>query len=282
MKRTPFLLLLTTVLFLIQCSTVPLTGRRQFNLISDNEMMSMSFSQYDQVLSESKLSQNTAQVQMVKRVGERISTAVTNYLNAEGHSELLEGFAWEFNLIESDELNAWCMPGGKVAFYTGIMDVCQTEAGVAVVMGHEVAHAIARHGNERMSQALGAQLGGLGLSVALANQPEETQSLAMMAYGVGAQYGAMLPFSRLHESEADELGLYFMAMAGYNPQEAPKFWERMSAMSGGSIPEFMSTHPSHTTRITDLNGWMTKATEYYNANSTTSGSSSNGKLMPKR
>ncbi|KAB2817459.1 M48 family metallopeptidase [Phaeocystidibacter marisrubri] len=282
MKRTPFLLLLTTTLFLIQCSTVPLTGRRQFNLISDNEMMSMSFSQYDQVLSESKLSQNTAQVQMVKRVGERISAAVTNYLNAEGHSELLEGFAWEFNLIESDELNAWCMPGGKVAFYTGIMDVCQSEAGVAVVMGHEVAHAIARHGNERMSQALGAQLGGLGLSVALADQPEKTQSLAMMAYGIGAQYGAMLPFSRLHESEADELGLYFMAMAGYNPQEAPKFWQRMSAMSGGSIPEFMSTHPSHNTRITDLNGWMTKATEYYNSSSANNGTTSNGKLIPKR
>lgn len=258
------LILLTLAFTLTQCNTVPLTGRRQFSLISESEMMSMSFSQYDEVIAESRLSQNTQQVQMIKSVGARISQAVEAYLNAEGLSDRIDGFAWEFNLIESDELNAWCMPGGKVAFYTGIMPVCQTEEGVAVVMGHEIAHAIARHGNERMSQALGAQLGGTALSVALANEPQETQNLAMMAYGVGTQYGAMLPFSRLHESEADEMGLYFMAMAGYDPKEAPIFWQRMSSGSATAVPEFLSTHPSHETRISDLNEWMPQAMTYYN------------------
>lgn len=223
----------------------------------------MSFSQYEQVLSESKLSGNTAQVMMIKRVGERIKTAVTQYLTAQHQEDMLEGFAWEFNLIESPQVNAWCMPGGKVAFYTGIMPICQNEEGVAVVMGHEIAHALARHGNERMSQSLAAQLGGVALSAALEKEPQETQQLAMIAYGVGAQYGALLPFSRLHESEADELGLYFMAMAGYDPHNAPTFWERMASAGGGSVPEFMSTHPSHNTRISNLNSWMNKAEGYY-------------------
>lgn len=272
MKRTALLAATALCLFLPQCSTVPLTGRTQFNLIGDSEMMSMSFSQYEQVISESRLSQNTAQVQMVKRVGERVKTAVENYLAGENLGHMVDGFAWEFNLIESDELNAWCMPGGKVAFYTGIMPVCSNEEGVAVVMGHEVAHALARHGNERMSQALTSQLGGVALSVALSNEPQETQQLAMAAYGLGAQFGALLPFSRLHESEADELGLYFMAMAGYNPEAAPQFWQRMSANSGGSVPEFMSTHPSHNTRISNLNSWMPKAREYYQSAQSSPGS----------
>lgn len=228
--------------------------------------MTMSFSQYDQVIAESKLSTNQAEVARIKRVGERIKTAVESYLVSQGHAEAVEGFEWEFNLIESDELNAWCMPGGKVAFYTGILPVCQSDEGVAVVMGHEIAHAIARHGGERMSQALTAELGGVALSVALANEPEQTQALAMTAYGIGSQVGGLLPFSRLHESEADELGLYFMAIAGYNPEEAPRFWERMSAVGGGAPPEFMSTHPSHETRVSNLNSWMPKAKEYYQAN----------------
>ena len=176
----------------------------------------------------------------------------------------LKGFQWEFNTVESEEANAFCMPGGKVVFYTGILPICQDEAGVAVVMGHEVAHAIAKHGNERMSQGLVQQFGGVALSVALSDKPAQTQQLFQTAYGVGSQVGVMLPFSRLQESEADELGLIFMAMAGYDPHEAPKFWERMSAKSsGGAPPEFLSTHPSHETRIRKLNKAIPKAMEYY-------------------
>jgi predicted Zn-dependent protease len=180
---------------------------------------------------------------------------------------MVETFSWEFNLIEENVVNAWCMPGGKVAFYTGILAVCQDEEGIAVVMGHEVAHAVAKHGSERMSQGLVQQFGGTALQVALKDKPAETQSIYMAAYGLGAQYGAMLPFSRLHESEADEMGLVFMAMAGYDPRTAPKFWERMSAQSEGSAPlEFLSTHPSHKTRITKLNAQMGQAYSVYQKN----------------
>ncbi|NVK28314.1 MAG: M48 family metallopeptidase [Flavobacteriia bacterium] len=263
MTRARFLILLSVAFILSQCSSVPLTGRKQFNLLSDSEMHAMSFQQYNQVISESELSNNAAQTAMIERVGLRISTAVESYLKQEGMEDVIEGFEWEFKLIESDQLNAWCMPGGKVAFYTGILEVCQDDAGVAVVMGHEIAHAIARHGSERMSQGLATQFGGQALSVALANEPALTQQLALTAFGLGAQFGAMLPFSRLHETEADELGLYFMAMAGYDPEEAPKFWQRMSARGGAQPPEFLSTHPNHETRISDLNSWMPKAKEFY-------------------
>ncbi|NVK05323.1 MAG: M48 family metallopeptidase [Flavobacteriia bacterium] len=265
MIRLRSIIAISLLLLLTQCNKVPITGRNQFNLLSNSEMLTMSFSQYNQVISESQLSNDRAKVNMVKNCGTRISQAVEQYLSDEGLSDAVEGFEWEFNLIQSEQLNAWCMPGGKVAFYTGILDVCQDEAGVAVVMGHEVAHAIARHGNERMSQSLAAQMGGLALSAALQTEPEQTQQLALAAYGVGSQVGALLPFSRLHESEADEMGLYFMAMAGYNPEEAPEFWQRMSAMSGGAQPpEFLSTHPSHDTRVDNLNEWMPKAKTYYN------------------
>lgn len=264
MIRLRSLFAISLLLLLTQCNKVPITGRNQFNLLSDSEMLTMSFTQYNQVISESQLSRDRAKVNMVKNCGTRISQAVEQYLADEGMSDAIEGFEWEFNLIQNDQLNAWCMPGGKVAFYTGILNVCEDEAGVAVVMGHEVAHAIARHGNERMSQALAAQMGGLALSAALQNEPEQTQQLALSAYGIGSQVGALLPFSRLHESEADEMGLYFMAMAGYDPEEAPAFWERMSALSGGAPPEFLSTHPSHNTRVQNLNEWMAKAKTYYN------------------
>ena len=200
---------------------------------------------------------------MVKRVGKNIQEATTKFLTEKGYGELLKGYEWEFNLIESDQVNAFCMPGGKVAFYTGILPYCKDEVGVAVVMGHEVSHAIAEHGNERLSQQLVQQLGGVALAVAVNEKPAETQALCMAAYGVGTQYGVMLPFSRKHESEADELGLYFMALAGYNPTEAPKFWERMSKSGGQKPPEFLSTHPSDETRISDLNAHMPKAMEYY-------------------
>jgi predicted Zn-dependent protease len=201
---------------------------------------------------------------MVKGVGLKIQKAVEEYMAQNNWSGQLEGYAWEFNLIEDDIVNAWCMPGGKVVFYTGIMPICQDETGVAVVMGHEVAHAIANHGAERMSQGLVQQMGGQALSVALSSKPAETQALYNAAYGIASNYGAMLPFSRLHESEADKMGLIFMAMAGFDPQEAPKFWERMQKKSGGAAPpEFLSTHPSHESRIKDLNAQIPEAMKYY-------------------
>lgn len=235
------------------------------NMISSGEVMALSTTQYNQVIGESTLSRNKTQVDMINRVGTRISAAVEKYMRNNGMADQIEHYEWEFKLIESDELNAWCMPGGKVAFYTGILPVCQGETGIAVVMGHEIAHAVARHGNERMSQALTTQLGGAALSVALQNEPESTQQLAMVAFGVGAQVGAILPFSRLHESEADQMGLNFMAMAGYDPREAPKFWERMSAQGGMAPPEFLSTHPSHETREANLQCWMPDAVKHYEA-----------------
>ena len=247
------------------CATVPITGRRQLSLIPESQMNAMSFSQYDQVLKESKLSKDAAATAQVKRVGAKIQGAVERYFQQQGQSHQLEGYAWEFNLIESEQQNAWCMPGGKVAFYTGILPVCKDDAGIAVVMGHEVAHAIARHGGERMSQELMVQMGGLALSEAMRSKPEQTRNLWLGAFGLGAQVGLMLPFSRQHESEADRLGLIFMAMAGYDPRQAPKFWERMAAGGGSAPPEFLSTHPSDETRIRQLNEYMAEALPYYQA-----------------
>lgn len=254
---------LAALLLLAACATVPITGRRQLSIIPDSQMNAMSFQQYGEVMATSQLSTDTEKVAMVKRVGTRIQAAVEEYFRQEGLSDHLEGYDWEFNLIESEQVNAWCMPGGKVAFYTGILPICQDETGVAVVMGHEVAHAIAEHGGERMSQGMMLQLGGMALSEALSSKPEETQALYMTAFAVGAQYGAMLPFSRKHESEADHLGLIFMAMAGYDPQQAPAFWQRMAAQGGGAPPEFMSTHPSDETRVRQLNEHMPEALKYY-------------------
>lgn len=256
-------LLFSLFFALSACKSVPLTNRRQLSFIPNSQLTSLSLDQYGQVLSSSKLLHNTPESEMVKRVGQRIAQAVEDYLRSKGHAEMIKDFNWEFNLIDDPSVNAWCMPGGKVAFYTGILPICNGEAGIAVVMGHEVAHAVARHGNERMSQALLQQAGGVALNVALRDQPEQTQQLYNSAYGIASQLGAILPFSRLHESEADEMGLIFMAMAGYDPREAPKFWERMAAGSGGAPPEFLSTHPSHNRRVEDLNKNMAKAVVAY-------------------
>jgi predicted Zn-dependent protease len=245
------------------CSTVPITGRKQIHLVPDSQMQSMSYQEYDKFLKAHKLSTDAEKTAMVKRVGARIQGAVESYMRANSLSKQLDGYKWEFNLVESDELNAWCMPGGKVVFYTGILPVCKDETGVAVVMGHEVAHAVAKHGSERMSQAMVAQGLGSTLDAALASKPTETRNLWMTAFGVGAQFGALLPFSRQQESEADHLGLVFMAMAGYDPQAAVPFWERMSQGGGGKPPEFMSTHPSDETRIANLKKLMPEAMKYY-------------------
>lgn len=246
------------------CSTVPVTGRKQLSLIPSSQMMSMSFQQYDEFLKSNKLSTDAAKSAMVKGAGARIKTAVETYFQQKGLSSQLDGYKWEFNLIESPEANAWCMPGGKVVVYTGILPITQDETGLAVVMGHEIAHAIAEHGNERMSQALMAEAGGVALAVALRDKPAETQALWFAAYGVGSQVGVLLPFSRLHESEADHLGLIFMAMAGYDPNKAVDFWQRMADMKNGqSPPEFLSTHPSDATRIAQIRKWLPEAMKYY-------------------
>jgi len=265
MKRNFILILLLAVaVFTNSCSTVPVTGRNQLSIIPSSQLMAMSFQQYDQFLSENKVSKNAKQTAQIKRVGAKIQKAVEDYFKEENMSDHLNGYSWEFNLVESDQVNAWCMPGGKVVFYTGILPICKDEAGIATVMGHEIAHAIAEHGGERMSQGLLVQLGGMGLQAALEKEPALTQQLAMAAFGIGAQVGIMLPFSRLHESEADHLGLIFMSMAGYNPNNAVEFWQRMAAQKGGAAPpEFLSTHPSDQTRITDLRRLIPKAMQYY-------------------
>jgi predicted Zn-dependent protease len=249
---------------LYACAKVAVTGRQQLSLVSNAEIIPMAITQYDSVLKTARLSNNQEQVALVKNVGRRIQKAVEQYMAENNASSELQGFEWEFNLIDDPQtVNAWCMPGGKVAFYTGIMPICQNESGVAVVMGHEVAHAVANHARERMSQGLVANglLGTLG--AALGQNPTLTKQLFFQAVGIGAQVG-MLRFSRQHESEADKIGLIFMAMAGYDPAEAPKFWERMQSQGGGAEPpEWLSTHPSHGTRIKDLNDAIPEAMKYY-------------------
>jgi predicted Zn-dependent protease len=246
------------------CSTVPITGRKQLDLIPASTMLSMSFQQYDQFLKTNKLSTNAQQTAMVKRVGGRIQKAVEQYMAENNMSHQLKDYRWEFNLVESPEVNAWCMPGGKVVVYSGILPITRDEAGLAVVMGHEIAHAVARHGQERMSQGLLVQTGGMALSAALASEPGTTRALWMAAFGVGASVGVMLPYSRLHESEADRLGLVFMAMAGYDPHAAVQFWQRMADQKKGKAPpEFLSTHPADETRIQNIRAQIPEAMTYF-------------------
>ena len=254
------------VLCLLQagCSTVAITGRSQLDLIPASTMLSMSEQQYNEFLGSNKPSTNREQAALVKKVGTGIQGAVEKYFRSQKMSDQLQGYSWQFNLIDSKEANAWCMPGGRVVVYTGILPITQTEDGLAVVLAHEIAHAVAEHGNERMSQELLAQLGGMALSEAIANKPKETQQIYMTAFGLGAEYGALLPFGRLQESEADHLGLIFMAMAGYDPHGALSFWQRMSqSNSGQALPEFMSTHPSDATRIANIEQEMPEAMQYY-------------------
>ncbi len=239
------LIVLSVIVSFVACATVPLTGRKQMNLLPESQLVGMSLTSYGQFLAQNPpLPMSNAQAAQVKEVGEKIARAATKYLRAKGVGDRVAGFKWEFNLVQSNEVNAWCMPGGKVVFYTGILPITQNVDGIAVVMGHEVAHAIARHGNERMSQGLLVQAGGMALDIALSQKPELTRQLFAQAYGLGATVGAVLPFSRLHESEADKMGLAFAAIAGYNVNEAAPFWNRMARVGGGSRPpEFLSTHP---------------------------------------
>ncbi len=256
-------LILFTSLFALSCSTVPITGRKQLDLIPDSQMLSMSFSQYDQFLQDNKISNDKAATAMVQRVGKNIEAGVEKYFASKNMSDQLKDYKWEFNLVESKEVNAWCMPGGKVVVYTGILPITKDENGLAVVLGHEIAHAVAKHGNERMSQGLIEQFGGMALSEAIKNKPAATQQLWMSAFGLGAQVGVLLPFSRTQESEADHLGLIFMALAGYNPNGALDFWQRMSAQAGQAPPEFLSDHPANDTRISDIKKELPEAMKYY-------------------
>ncbi|MFT6761034.1 MAG: putative Zn-dependent protease [Psychroserpens sp.] len=263
--RTKYILAFLAIT-LIACSTVPLTGRKQMNLLSDGQMMGMASTSYGEFLKENPaLPASDSRSQMVKRVGEKVSAAAKEYLRDNGMVGRVNGFRWEFKVVDSPEKNAWCMPGGKVVFYTGIMEITKDEKGLAVVMGHEIAHAIARHGNERMSQAMALEMGGMGLNLALSKQTELTRNIFLQSYGMGSNLGS-LKFSRVHESESDHMGLVFMAKAGYDPSEAPKFWQRMKAAGGQAPPEFLSTHPSASTRISDLNKWMAEAKGYFKGN----------------
>jgi Zn-dependent protease with chaperone function len=246
------------------CQKNAITGRRSLDLMPESEMISMSLTEYKSFLDSNKtLPATDARTILVRNVGVKIQHAVEKFYADKGLSSELNGFKWEFNVVDQAVVNAWCMPGGKVVVYTGLLPVTKDEPSLAIVMGHEIAHAIARHGNERMSQGMIAQFGGLALSTALSQKPALTKSLFQQAYGVTTQLG-MLKYSRSHESEADKMGLVFAAMAGYNPEVAIPFWERMAATSTGQKPmELLSTHPSDATRIADIKAYMPEAKKYY-------------------
>lgn len=265
MKLQKRIITMSLLLFVIPaCATVPFSGRSQLDLIPQQTMLATSFSQYDEFLKQNKISSDKQKTEQVRNVGRRIQAAVEDYFREKNMTSVISGYSWEFNLVENEEINAWCMPGGKVVVYSGILPVAKNDSGLAVVMGHEIAHAVAKHGNERMSQALMAQLGGVALNVAMQDKPAETRMLWTAAYGAGTQVGVLLPFSRLHESEADQLGLIFMAMAGYDPETAVDFWSRMASKQGGkSMPEFLSTHPSDDTRISKIKAMLPEAKKYY-------------------
>lgn len=266
MNKSKLIIFLIILFTISACSRVLISNRRQLSLIPSASMLQMSFDQYGQFLEENPISADAENTAMVKRVGTKIQKAVEQYYIDNGLEDELKNYAWEFNLVENNEVNAWCMPGGKVVFYTGILSLTKDENGLAVVMGHEIAHAVAGHGNERMSQGLMAQLGGIALAVAVHDKPEQTQQLWMNAFGAGTQLGVLLPFSRVHEYEADHLGLLFMSMAGYNPNHAVSFWRRMSEMKGGqALPEFVSTHPSDKKRIAEIEKLLPEALKYYYA-----------------
>ncbi len=252
---------------LMACAKNPITGRNQAHLVSEQELQAMATQQYRQFLSENRVVSASADrdAEMVRRVGQRVANAVTKYYKDKGLASSLDGYKWEFNLVQNNDANAWCMPGGKVVVYTGLLPITQNEAALAMVIGHEIAHATLLHGNERMSQGLLQQLGGVALSVAVSNQPAQTQNLFLNAYGIGSQVGVLLPFSRKQELESDRFGMIWGAMAGYNPREAINLWKRMEKQASNSQapPEFLSTHPASGNRINQLEKYLPEALKYY-------------------
>ena len=259
-----FTSLLAVSLFITSCSTNSVTGRKQLTLLSESQLQQMAMTEYKTFLSQNKVVSSTANrdAEMVRRVGSRIATAITNYYTKQGKGEILNGYQWEFNLVDSKEVNAWCMPGGKVVVYTGLLPVTQNEAALAVVLGHEITHAVAGHGNERMSQGMLAQGIGVAGNILTSGNPQ-VNNIFNSVYAPGAQVGVLLPNSRKQEYEADHFGLIFMAMAGYNPREAIPFWQRMAQSGGEKPPEFLATHPSDENRIAKLQGYMNEALKYY-------------------
>ena len=260
MKFKNTLIAAMALLLVMACKTNPFTGERNLNFVSNDQLFPASFQQYDQFLEENQVVRNTQEAEMIQRTGKRIVTAAERYLNANGYQGFLNDFRWEFNLVKDEAVNAFAMPGGKVVFFTGIMPIAQNEDGVAAVMAHEVAHALADHGAQRMSAAQLQQIGAVAGSVALSGKSQSTQQIFAQAYGLGTTVGVMLPFSRGHESEADRIGLTLMAIAGYDPYEASKLWQRMAQNNDGQAPpEFLSTHPSNQTRINNLQQWAPQA-----------------------
>jgi predicted Zn-dependent protease len=253
---------IAVLLIAVSCSTVPLTGRKQLALLPESEMIAMGLTSYQEFMKENPLSADKFNASVVAGIGNDLSSAVASYFAANNLSSRLEGYQWEYALVESKVPNAFCLPGGKVVIYNGILPFTADKNGLAVVISHEIAHAVARHGNERMSQQLLVQLGGMALSEAIKTKPEETKGIFNTVYGIGAQVGMILPYSREHEYEADKLGLIFMAMAGYDPQSAISFWERMSSSGGEKPPEFLSTHPSDARRIAAIKAAMPEIMKY--------------------
>ena len=265
---------ISLILLLVSCAKVPFTGRRQAKMIPSSQLNSMSFQQYDAFLKENPPVKSGDALIRVRQVGRRIQKAAETYYRANGMADKLSEFKWEFNVVDDPAVNAFCMPGGKVVVYTGILPIAKDDDGLAVIMGHEIAHALAHHGNERMTQTLGVQAALVGIgaySQSKSNskaqteeerqQAERTTQVMMAAVGLGAQVGLLLPFSRKHESEADQIGLYLMAIAGYDVDQAAPFWERMQAGGGQTPPEFLSTHPSPSTRAANLKKWSAEAKE---------------------
>jgi len=243
----------------LSCSTNPFTGKKTLALVPNSQLFPMAFQQYDQFLNENKVVTGTADAQMITNVGQKIAVAAERYLNANGYAGYLKDYQWDYRLVDDPTVNAWCMPGGKIVFYTGILPIANGETGVAAIMGHEVAHALANHGQQRMSAGQLQALGAVAGNMAFGNDPKN-QQIFNQAYGIGSNVGAMLPFSRSHESQADKIGLYLMAIAGYEPMAAATLWERMKANSGGQAPpEFLSTHPSNETRINNIKSWAADA-----------------------
>jgi len=265
MKKSIIYLLATILLSttFMSCQKVPITGRKQLKLLPSSYINSMGNESYASFLKENPaVAPPTIQSAAVTAVGERVSAAVTKYMNDNGMAKRIEGYKWEFNTVDSKDVNAWCMPGGKVVVYTGLLPITKDDAGLAVVMGHEIAHAIAEHGNERMSQQLAIEAAGIGLELYMQQKPEQTRNIFLSAFGVGSQLG-ILAYSRQHELEADKLGLIFMAMAGYDPQRSLSFWKEMAASGSGSVPEFLSTHPSDEHRIAEITKFLPEAQKYY-------------------
>lgn len=258
------ILLLFTVLLFSSCATVPITGRRQLNIINQETILEYSERNYQDFLAENEVISTGTFSRSIHKVGTQIAASVEEYFTEQGQISLLNGYDWEFNLVDKQEINAWCMPGGKVVVYSGIQKITEHEGGLAVVIAHEIAHAIANHGNERMSQVLLARMGGMALSTAMASRPQQTQELWMQVFGMGTNLGVLLPYSRVHEREADRLGLIFMAKAGYNPDFALEFWRRMSEYKKENSPEeFLSTHPSDEHRIQQISEMLPEVNEYY-------------------